>query len=749
MQGQPDALGGGVGLSRGDASTARALDDGKAVAPELLRASAWLPSRRVGRYALELAAIGLAYFAFAKIGLGLASIHPNATPIWPATGLALAAVMLRGYRVWPAIFLGAWLANVTTAGSVYTSSAIALGNTLESLVGAYLISRWSDGRRTFDTPGGVAMFALIALVAAAPTSATIGVGSLALAGYAEQARVASTWMTWWLGDLAGALVITPAIVLWAQRGFRVQAREEVMETSAVIAAAIAVGMVAFSPLLEQTPSRDPLGFLAVLPLMWAALRCGQRDTATVALALSAFALWGALAGEGPFARSTLNDSLLLLIMYMISTSVPTLALAADVAVHKQTERSLREAHAELDKTVQERTVALEETREALHQAQKMEALGQLTGGIAHDFNNVLTVIINSLESARGAGDQEAKTRRRLERALQAARNGASLVQQLLVFARRGPLRVEATDINKIVVAAAAMFRRGCPETIEVRTDLAPDLRFATADVTQVQTAILNLAVNARDAMPSGGRLTIRTRNTAVSEPARLPPGDYVTITIADTGEGMSPDVLARAFEPFFTTKEIGKGTGLGLSMVYSAMQQMRGDVGIESRPSEGTTVRLTLPVAALPLPDALAGSKRPPAARPPEAGAVSLLYVEDDPLVSLATVDLLEAAGYAVHAATGARQALDLLDEHPQIDLMVTDIGLPGMDGRALAAEARRRRPGLKLVFLTGYDRDGTIGEPADAQTRHLGKPYLDSELFEALRWLSGPGRTDVEARDR
>jgi integral membrane sensor domain MASE1 len=215
MRGQRDALAGGVGLPRGDAGTARELNDDEAVVPELLATSAWLPSQRVRRYAIELLAIGLAYFAFAKIGLALASIHPSASPIWPPTGLALAAVMLRGYRVWPAIFLGAWLANATTAGSVYTSSGIALGNTLESLVAGYLISRWSDGTRTFDSPAGVARFALIALVAATPISATIGIGSLALAGYADNARIASTWLTWWLGDLAGALVITPVIVLWA------------------------------------------------------------------------------------------------------------------------------------------------------------------------------------------------------------------------------------------------------------------------------------------------------------------------------------------------------------------------------------------------------------------------------------------------------------------------------------------------------------------------------------------------------
>ena len=206
----------------------------------------------------------MAYFAFAKIGLALATVHPSATPIWPPTGLALAAVMLRGYRVWPAIFLGAWFANATTAGSVYTSSAIALGNMLESVVGGYLISRWSGGLRTFETPAGVAKFALIVVAAATPISATIGVGSLAVAAYADPPRVASTCLTWWLGDLAGALVITPVIVLWAQSSLRFEPARQLVETGAVIAVAAAVGLFAFSPLMADTPGRDPLGFLAVL-----------------------------------------------------------------------------------------------------------------------------------------------------------------------------------------------------------------------------------------------------------------------------------------------------------------------------------------------------------------------------------------------------------------------------------------------------------------------------------------------------
>jgi CheY-like chemotaxis protein len=279
--------------------------------------------------------------------------------------------------------------------------------------------------------------------------------------------------------------------------------------------------------------------------------------------------------------------------------------------------------------------------------------------------------------------------------------------------------------------------------------LAPDLRWTTADAAQVQTAILNLALNGRDAMPDGGRLMIATQNLPRDARLRadLPPGEYVSVVMTDTGEGMAPDVLARAFEPFFTTKDIGKGTGLGLSMVYSTMRQMGGEIEIDSRPGEGTTVRLILPVAPLPDPDSAIEPEAAPAARLPKAEPSTILYVEDDALVSLATSDLLEEAGYSLHTAPDAMRALAVLEEHPEIGLMVTDVGLPGMDGHALAAEARRLRPDLKLLFLSGYDRGRAIGEFADARTEHLGKPYAESDLLEALRRLSNAGEPDVDRK--
>ena len=324
-----------------------------------------LPMGGALAYAIELCLFGIVYFLLAKFGLALASINPSATPIWPPSGFALAAVLLRGYRIWPAILIGSFVVNATTAGSIATSIAVGCGNMLEAMVGAYLINRWSDGRGTFASPAGVARFAILSFI---PTeiSATIGVLSLALGGFAEWSNFGSIWLTWWLGDLAGALVITPVIFLWAESTRQSLRGWELAESIAIFASAGAIGIIAFSPLFEQT-LQTPLGFLAVVPLMWSALRRGQRDTSTVALIFSCFAVWDTLAGAGPFAQPNLNESFLLLLMFMISIAIPSLALSADVAVRRRTEEELRRTQDELNQRVDRRTAALTATNLALRE----------------------------------------------------------------------------------------------------------------------------------------------------------------------------------------------------------------------------------------------------------------------------------------------------------------------------------------------------------------------------------------------
>ena len=323
-------------------------------------------SRRGGlNYIAGLIGIGLTYFVLAKSGLALALIHPSASSVWPATGFALAAIVLWGYRVWPAIFLAAIIANATAAGSIGTAISIATGNSLEALVGAALINVWANGRDTFSTPSTVAKFAVICVVLATPISATVGTTTLAIAGRAEWANFADIWLTWWLGDMIGALVVTPVVVLWALSGARAFTRTELIKSAAVIALAVAVGFIAFGAHVQIVAAPGALGFLAVLPLLWAALRRGPRDTAVASFILAGFSIWGTFSGTGPFAAASLNDSLLSVLVFLISVSVPSLALSADVAMRKTIEENLHRAHTELDRRVDMRTAELAAANQAL------------------------------------------------------------------------------------------------------------------------------------------------------------------------------------------------------------------------------------------------------------------------------------------------------------------------------------------------------------------------------------------------
>jgi len=354
--------------------------------------------RRGLNYVAGLIGIGLTYLILAKSGLALALIHPSASTIWPPTGFALAAVMLWGCRTWPAIFLAAMIANATAAGSVGTAISIATGNTLEALVGAVLINAWCNGRDTFSTSTTVAKFAVICAVLATPISATVGITSLAIAGYAEWANFANIWLTWWLGDLISALVVTPVVVLWALSDARAFRRTELIKFAAVIALAVAVGFIAFSPYIHIVATEGTLSFLAVLPLLWAALRRGPRDTAVASLILAGFAIWGTFSGAGPFAfaAASLNDSLLLVLVFVISVSVPSLALSADVAMRKAIEENLRRTNTDLDHRVDMRTVELAAANQALRDevsrraSTESEALEQQTA-----TSEVLRVIASS------------------------------------------------------------------------------------------------------------------------------------------------------------------------------------------------------------------------------------------------------------------------------------------------------------------------------------------------------------------
>jgi PAS domain S-box-containing protein len=839
-------------------------------------------------YLAELGVIGLIYFALALVGLKLASINPSVSPIWPSTGLAFAAILLRGIRVWPAILIAAFAANLTAAGSVGTSLAIGGGNAVEGLIGAYLITRFSDGKQTFDSPGGVARFALLSFLPTA-MGATIGVISLMGGGLVDRSVLGLIWLTWWLGDLAGALLVTPVIVLWAAADIRRMSHRKLFESIVILCVACAIGLIAFSPVFDTAERRVPLGFLAVLPLLWSALRRGPRDTATSTLVLAGFAVWGTLAGSGPFDRDTLNESFLLLLTFMIGVTVPSLALSADAAMRRRTEDELRAVHDDLNRRVAARTadltganfalqdeierrkrvesvldqqtrhlveaqrlanlgswvrnletgdivwsdqlyeifgvqlgeelagtfegylerihpedreqvrsqvqdairagrgfhgerrivrpngqiryvqtcveltkndagkvvgmhgicfdvterkqaeLALERTREQLAQMQKMEALGQLTGGIAHDFNNLLMIVSGHAELLRRKL-ADPNQLRAVEAIMGAGHRGERLTRQLLTFSRRQPLNPVPIDLRQRVQELRPMLNSSLRGNINLVIDLPDDLWPVEVDIAEFELAIVNIAVNARDAMPDGGTFTISARNVPAGQGSHGQPAvDHIVIAFADTGVGIPQDTVQKIFDPFFTTKAVGKGTGLGLSQVYGFAHQAGGTVSVASEVGKGATISLYLArcTAAATATQQIGDPKNV------ERAEGTILVVEDNPEVADVSATLLEQIGYRVMRAGNAIEALERIEGGARIDLVFSDIVMPnGMNGIHLAQELTERYPAIRVLLTTGYSDVAAAGE-----TRFpiLRKPFELPALEQAIREVMG----GQEARPR
>jgi PAS domain S-box-containing protein len=953
------------------------------------------------KYTGALVVVALVYFALAKLGLQLASINPSASPIWPPTGVALAAVLLGGYRIWPAIFVGAFAANATTAGTLETSAFIALGNTLEGLAGGYLINLWAGGREAFATPARVAKFVLISAGPATVISASIGVLTLAMTGFAPWEKFVPIWTTWWLGDVAGALVVTPVIVLWGDSARRAFDYLELPDAIAVLGSAAAVGFIAFSPLLPRSEYTSPLGFLAILPLLWAALRRGPRDTATVGLILTAFAIWATINHAGPFGDMGLNKSFLLLLTFMISVSVPSLALSADVALRRASELKLLRTRAELDQRVKERTAALADAniqlteaqrlanlgswswdivgnrvswsdqlygiygitrdefdgtisdfisrihpddraqvsasvaaslksgtsfsheerivrpdgevrrlqsvgevirdekgaaqrmlgvcldvterkraesalreseqsyrfllkgvrdyaiymldtdghvrswsesaqrikgygedeivgrhvgiflppearaadvadqilmtaaregqfegeswlvrkdgsrfyasivmdairndagdligfaklvrditqqyearaaldtaREQMAQAQKMEALGQLTGGIAHDFNNLL-MIVSGYAQILQSKLSDVKDVQAVQAIRAAAGRGEKLTRQLLAFSRRQQLMPVVVDLHARIDAVRDMLATSLRGNIELDIDVEDKIWPVEVDQGELELALVNIGVNARDAMPEGGRITLSARNVVLKPGSAAGPleGDFVALAVIDTGIGIAPDLLPRVFEPFFTTKPVGKGTGLGLSQVHGFANQSGGAVTVSSAEGAGTVVTIYLPRSTK------AADIDEPERAPPEDVQGTIMVVEDSRDVAEVTTTLLEQLGYRVVRAENAAEALRHLQQGIEVDLVFSDIVMPGqMDGIALAQACAERYPDIPVLLTSGFS---DAARAADGRFDILRKPFELSALERAIETAMNANaysKPRINGRDR
>ncbi|HEX5321253.1 MAG TPA: GAF domain-containing protein [Stellaceae bacterium] len=415
------------------------------------------------------------------------------------------------------------------------------------------------------------------------------------------------------------------------------------------------------------------------------------------------------------------------------------AAQRELAARRQAETELQAVNDQLEERVADEVKHRQQTEDRLRQAQKMETIGQLTGGVAHDFNNLLTVILGNLETIERRLTSGHEFQPMVSAALGSAWRAAQLTERLLAFARRQPLMPEIVSLNRLVAGMSDLLRRALGESVGMETVLAAGLWNSFVDANQLENVLINLAVNARDAMEDGGKLTIETANCYLDEGycalnVDVEPGQYVGVFVTDTGTGMSPEVIEKAFEPFFTTKEVGHGTGLGLSQVYGFIKQSSGHVKIYSGIGEGTTVKLYFPrhrMDAETVEPQLEEKSSPPA----RAGE-TVLVVEDDPGVRVYTEEVVRELGYEVFAASNGAEALRQLERHPEVRLLFTDVGLPGgMNGRQLADEAVARQPGLKVLFTTGYARNAIVHHGrVDPGVEVVFKPFTHVALAHKFR---------------
>jgi PAS domain S-box-containing protein len=427
-------------------------------------------------------------------------------------------------------------------------------------------------------------------------------------------------------------------------------------------------------------------------------------------------------------------------------------VSSDITDRKTGEERLRHLNETLEERVAARTAELtaahatvlaeieqrQRAEEQLRQAQKMEIIGQLTGGVAHDFNNLLMAVLANLDLLRKYLPDDPRTTRLINGALQGAQRGAALTQRLLAFARRQDLKVEPRNLADLVRKIADLIERSAGPEIELRLDLPADIPLTLVDASQIELAVLNLVVNARDAMPHGGVLSIRVDHVESSPAADLPAGHYVRLVVSDTGHGMDAETLQKATEPFFSTKELGKGTGLGLSMVHGLAVQLNGALRLSSQVEVGTKVELCLPVTNIPAEEGKSTVAEP---NYEATDKITVLVVDDDALIAMSTVDMLEDLGHNVIEANSGDRALEILRDDRPIDLLVTDYAMPRMNGAQLAAAARELRPELPILLATGYAEvpaGSAIGLP------RIGKPYqqdqLAAEIVKALKSGSDRG---------
>jgi signal transduction histidine kinase/ActR/RegA family two-component response regulator len=662
---------------------------------------------------LLISIVTFIYFVVGKFGLMLASLHASASPVWPSAGIALAAILFFGYRVWPGIFVGAFLVNITNAGDVATSLAIATGNTLEALAGAWMVIRLARGKNFCDRPQDVFKFALIAATSTL-ISPAFGVTSLALAGFADWTHYGAIWLTWWLGDVTGDLVFTPLVVLWivgSRRGWR---KKEATEVGVLFLLLVLLSSVVFGGWLEISSRNYPITFICGPIVIWMAFRFRPLETANGIFILSVIAVWGTLHGFGPFVRETENQSLVALQLWIAVLTITAMALSAGMAERRRVEEELQ----------QQKSIVEAANRTKDH----------FLAMLSHELRTPLTPVISALESLETEPTQTEDTRASLAMIRRNIELETQLIDDLLDFTRiardKMQLRFVPLDAHQAVLNVVEICRAEArSKKLHVHLNLRAKSCHVTADAAKFQQIIWNLLKNAIKFTPEGGDITISSDNPSES---------VFGVTVCDTGIGMELEVMQRIFDPFEQGNRSFEhrfgGLGLGLAISKSLAQAHGGTLTAQSEgPNRGSTFTLSMHALAQAEAATVASKTITQSAQQ----ALKILLVDDHHDTCAALEKLLTRRGHLVAVMHDVRSAMEAAVRN-KFDLLISDIALPDGTGMDLMTQMRAiaNIPG---IAISGFGNNGDIERSLQAGfSEHLTKPIKLDNLEAAIERALG-----------
>ncbi len=654
-----------------------------------------------------ISALALIYFVVGKFALHLAFLHKSASPVWPPAAIALAALLVLGFRVWPAIFVGAFLVNLTTVGNVLTSLGIASGNTLEAICGAWLVSRFAGGMQIFDRPQNVFKFAIAALLSTA-VAPTFGVSSLALGGFAQWSNYWPVWLTWWLGDASGVLVIAPLLVLWSvpstQRKWN---RNQAVEVSVLLLLLVFMAETVFGGWFPISAHNYPISFICGPIVIWTAFRFTPRETATGIFVLSAIAIWGTLHGFGPFILETENQSLLMLQAWTAALTITAMAIAAAIA-----ERNRAQA-------------AIEQQKDAVEAANRTK--DNFLAMLSHELRTPLTPVLAALDTLESNGGQSPESKNSLSMIRRNVELESQLIDDLLDLTRiakdKLQLRFGPLDAHEVINNVVEICRSEAQaRNLKLHLNLRGGAHYVSGDAAKFQQIVWNLLKNAIKFTADNGEITISSSN---------PEPQLLAISVHDTGIGIEPEIMNRIFNPFEQGERAFQrrfgGLGLGLAISKSLAQAHGGTLVARSEGRDrGSTFILTIKTVPPP-PRIVKLTTTVPESRP-----LRILLVDDHLDTCTALERLLVRRGHLVAAAHNVRSAMEAAARN-SFDLLISDIALPDGTGTELMTylHAISRIPG---IAISGFGMNGDIEKSMEAGfAEHLVKPVKMESLEAAI----------------